>query len=1069
MIQTSKNFIVYKASAGSGKTFTLAKEFLKIALKNPDDYKKILAITFTNKAANEMKERIIKYLFDFIDENKDNDGIKKMFPKILEETNIDEHILLKNAKILLEKILYNYSDLSIMTIDSFFQRLLRTFAFDLNIPINYSIELQFDELLKQVIDLLIENVGEEDKENFNKIIFKYLKSKTDKENNWKIEDEILSISKNIFTENSFPFVEKIKKIKLENFIEIINSLNEESNNLKIIIDNNIKQLARELQNNNIPVDVFNYDFISKFIKNTKKYEIYSNSYIENALIEEKWFKKANEKIYSRIFEPIKEKIRNLILLIQEDIKKLRENSSIARNIYPTALLNEIYNLVKKVEKDENSFQLSHTNYKINAVVKNEPTPYIYERLGSKYFYYFIDEFQDTSRLQWYNLIPLLCEALSLYNNNSQGMAILFGDSKQSIYRFRGGNIEQFVELPNVPKFEENQIIVENQNILTNNFCSKPLDTNYRSCKNIIEFNNNFFKKMILDKEGEKFFNQFNTDIKNLQKIYEDVEQKTNENKGGFVSLKFFEKDEFIENVELQIFEIIKQAKELNFNYKDIAILSSANITLKKIANFLSTENIPIVSSETLLLKNSEKVDLLMSILKYLQYENNKIIAANIIIKFNKIFDIELVDIKSKIKNRKAIENYFNSFEIDFSFNSLEFLNIYEQTEYLIRVFHFQDNSDLYLLNLLDEINKFQNSKNSQSKFWEWWDEKKDKLSISIPDETDGIKLMSIHKSKGLEFPIVIFVNASQTNHPEDLWVKIKKEENNTNLHLDAVIMKDSDIKNTQYDNIYKIEQDQRVVDNLNKLYVCLTRACEKLFILSINPPKKIEKFSFESLLAEYTNTENSVFIKEESEYFFGERHQPKIDTKKINIESIEIDKLYSNNWLKDIEVNREIKDFFSIRWGNIIHFALSNIYNLNEIEYAYQSTIHKYDLNQTECNQLKDIIEKFITTDEVINIFNIKGKIINETDIIDEEGIIYRPDRVIINENEVVIIDFKTHNINFDTFENNNLNKKENDNWVENKYIKQLNNYKNLFEKMNYTNIRCYLIFISNFVKIVEL
>ncbi len=1036
------SFTIYQASAGSGKTFSLAKEYLKISLKNPDDFKHILAVTFTNKAAAEMKERIIKYLVDFADANPNNDSKKIMLPILMEETGLDENTLLKRASILLKKILYNYPDFSVMTIDSFFQRILRTFAYDLDIPVNFQLEIQFEELLEQVIDLLIDNVGQSDE--LTNLLIKFINSKADDSKNWHIEKEIFDFAKQIYYENSRQYIDKLHNLKLDDFNKIIHTINNERIIIKKVIKETILKIESLLNQANIDTNDFSNAFMKKWIDKIKNEVFEIPNSLKNSIEQVKWFSKPNATKYESVFYSIKDQLITLITNIKNNINAITEIEAIRKNIYPIALLNEIKLILDEVEKQDHTFQISDTNFKIHEITSNESTPFIYERLGDKYHYYFIDEFQDTSRLQWLNLLPLICEAISSYQGNNIGKAILFGDAKQAIYRFRGGNIEQFVKLPNIPNPKKSQIISQFETIIKDKFNSISLDTNYRSLKNIIEFNNHFFASIC--NTNELTTNIYNQHIQKAPSYNSD---------GGMVSIKVFDEKgkEYIDVVQQEILAIIEKATKDGFKLSDIAILTRDKKNSRNIADFLSSNNINIVSTDSLLLTSSIKVILIISLLKYRYYTNNQVLASNIIVQFNLLNKISNSEIKKHIETEKHIENYIKSYGYNFNFSDFELMNLYEKTEYLVRVFGFDKNGDIYVLNLLNIINEYLSKGNLESKFWDWWKIKSDELLVVAPDDIDGVKIMTIHKSKGLEFPIVILPIFKEKSKPTNIWVDFDELVKSKNIpnELTVAMMSKSDIQKTTYNQLAEEETIMEIADTINILYVALTRPIERLYLITEKAPVKSDLFSYQKSIENFINSPDykPTTITNDNEFIYGIEEPKKKFKNKSHTKTIEIKTIPSENWTTKNWISESFTDTTSMRWGKIVHFALSIIYNISDVELAIQTALQKFSLNDEEFRKLNTQIENLINLPQLVSLFNGSAKVLNEAEIVDNEGAVYRPDRVIISNQNVTILDFKTG-------QNSE------------KYKQQLSEYKKLFSLMEYKNVKAYLVFISEKIDVIE-
>jgi len=495
------NFAVYNSSAGSGKTFTLVKEYLKIALKTnkSDTYKHILAITFTNKAASEMKERILSAL-KFISGNE----VLKDTPKYLLEAlknpidkgglGLDEKIIKERCQKVLKSILHHYNDFGVSTIDKFTHKIIRTFAHDLHLPLNFEVEIDQNELLKKVIDQLIDKVGKDEK--LTKLLVEYANNKADDEKNWNIEKDLFDFTSKITNENNRHYIKKIRDLTLDDFEHIksyIFQFNKTFEQEMIEIGTKTLQFLNE---NNIEIKSFSNSFYPTYFNNLSKKNIKSpNDTLKGIIAGEKnWYSKTTESTQKQLIDAHK----NQLIDFYDEVEKLKDekysqyklNQLIYQNLYNLGIVNEIENTIFEFKKENNVLSIADFNTRISGIVSSEPVPFIYERLGEKYQHFLIDEFQDTSIIQWHNLLPLLENSLANGNFN-----MIVGDAKQAIYRFRGGEVEQIIRLPQVFKHQNNPILLEREKSLQRNFKPEILSENFRSKAEIVNFNNQFFNKI----------------------------------------------------------------------------------------------------------------------------------------------------------------------------------------------------------------------------------------------------------------------------------------------------------------------------------------------------------------------------------------------------------------------------------------------------------------------------------------------------------------------------------------------------------------------------------------------
>ena len=487
------SFQVYNASAGSGKTFTLVKEYLKILLTSDNTYKfqQILAVTFTNKAAGEMKERVIENLNAFSKEEKND-----MLQVIGKESNLPEVIIFKRSQAVLNAILQNYSAFGIMTIDSFTHKLIRTFAHDLHLPLNFEVEMDAESLLNEAVDVVISKIGSDKK--LTDLLVSYSLQKLEDDKAWDISMELKSFAKIILNETDAANLKSLNKISIDEFKILKEKLQKENKQLEDEFLGIGKKGLQIINDNGLEHNEFSYaDLPNHFKKLTKlkylkadelKFEGRLNTTIEeNKNLFTAKCSANSKQIIESIAPILKELYDESKKLYTEKYARYTLNNLIVEGLIPLAVLNYINNALQDLKSENNILLNAEFNQLIGDTIKNEPAPFIYERIGEKFRYYFIDEMQDTSQLQWQNLIPLIDHAISSENELGEpGKLLLVGDAKQSIYRWRGGKSEQFISLSSEEKNKNNNPFYVEKVL-------KSLETNFRSYSEIIDFNNSFFK------------------------------------------------------------------------------------------------------------------------------------------------------------------------------------------------------------------------------------------------------------------------------------------------------------------------------------------------------------------------------------------------------------------------------------------------------------------------------------------------------------------------------------------------------------------------------------------------
>lgn len=1048
------NFAVYNASAGSGKTFTLVKEYLKIALENDSDnqYKNILAVTFTNKAASEMKERVISAL-QSLSGQKALEGTPKHLMEALllplEKGGLgatQEQIVARSKKVL-KSILHNYGNFAIGTIDKFTHKIIRTFAHDLHLPLNFDIELNENEVLDKSIDLLISEIGSNEK--ITKLLIEYAGKKAEDEASWHIEKDLKNFAKNLIKEEGEFHLQQLRNLTIDDFEEIKKELSGSIISFEKELTSLATTAISEVQSKGIYEKSFSGSFYTKHWLKLLKFKDFTPTATFLKIIngEQNWYAKtvsqdqkdlidANQAEFIVWYNSSKD-------LIDNKGEEYIINKLLIKNIYNLAVLNEIEKTIQEYKKENSVLSISDFNKKIAKIVASEPIPFIYERLGEKYKHYLIDEFQDTSIIQWHNLVPLVDNSLA-----NGKFSMIVGDAKQAIYRFRGGEVEQIIKLPYLHNNNNNELIKEREAAFIRNYKEENLESNFRSKAEVVEFNNQFFSFIANNLSGA------------YKEIYNNLSQKFNtENSGGGVEIDLLDgedKDEFDELTYNRILEIIEHTTSETEGYKleDIAILTRGNKEGSAIASILLEKGIPVVSSESLLLNNSAEVKFLLNVFNFLV--NPKEVSFQLpIINYlvnNQFKTDKLIDIYNH-KNSNTLEVYLLSKELILDYKNIANYSLYELTEYLIRHFNLSQEVNIYIQFFLDKIQEYAaRFDNSVVNFLEWWENKSSKFSIVIPEGINAVKIMSIHKSKGLEFPVVIYPYADSIskNTEEYSWI------NDTNIERfkTAILPLSSALKGTKYERILKNEIEKSKLDLINILYVALTRPKDRLYILSkrYKAPKtasQSDSINISKLFFDYCELNSSQKVNDYT-YQFGSFLPNKSDDVSSENKNEDFTNVVYNNWRDKIEISFQAPEIWetehlesATEYGRLIHKILADIETVEDLE----TVIKKYQLagiiNSKEAENISIEIKEIINLDSVRPFFTDLDKVINETSILLPSGKTYQPDRVVQKNNETFIIDYKTGN-------------------QETSHLKQLANYQTILLEMGYSNVKSYLLYIKD-------
>ena len=1040
ILNSDSAFTIYNAAAGAGKTYTLVKAYLKALLSYDykEGYKNILAITFTNKAVAEMKERILQNLYN-LSGLGDTEKTKDLVLDLTEETGLTNEKLQQKAEKVLKSILHNYASFDVVTIDTFTHRVIRTFAYDLGIPMNFEIEMDTQLLIQEAVDALISKIGQD--KALTETIIDFTLNKLEDDKSWDISKELYSIGGLIYSENDRDHITKLSGKTIGDFNTLKKNLQQKIRSKTAYIIDNSKSILESISSSGLE----NSDFYRSFVPN--HFEKLVTGDLENVDYKAGWKQNISEAQFytTKLDNEKKQSIDQLRPLIEnsfEETKKLTFEilllKNFLKNITPLSVLTLIQNELEILKKEKKVLLISEFNSIISNAIQDQPAPFIYERLGERYRDYFIDEFQDTSELQWNNLVPLIDNALSTETlSGKRGSITIVGDAKQAIYRWRGGKAEQFINLSHKTNpFSVNEKKVNN------------LPKNYRSYSEIVDFNNQFFQhlsKEFIDKDYNELYLQGNNQQFNLKE-------------GGFVKISFIEalnKEEENELYPIKVLDAIQELKEKGYPLKEICILVRKQKEGTEIASFLTQHNIPIISSETLLIKNAEEVKMLISFLNWFINKEDILSKVEFIRHLNK--DATHQGDHNSIENLlhsdpKKFSLQLKELNIVFDIDKFSLLPLYEALLYFLRSFHITLN--IYVKFFLDLAFSYsQKHADGLIGFMRYWESKKDKLSIIAPASEDAVNIMTIHKAKGLEFPCVIYPYAN-TNIYQEIepmtWLYVNPEEHsgftelytNYNLKLAEI--------NQQGEDIVHRRQSQLQLDNYNLLYVALTRAIKELYIISkleITSKGEVKENYFSSSFISFLKLKG-IWQQDTLEYSFGSSIVQQ-DKKENGTKSL----VLKDNSELTTDKNPILSTTSSQLWGtkaeaaintgNIIHQLLSEINTAGDLQHILYKYVQKGIITNQEQKDYQLKIESIIHHPLLKECFSEKNNNYNEIDII-SKGKVYRPDKIVINnEKNITVIDYKTgkphtsHEI-------------------------QIKTYASLFEEMGYSDIKTILVYVSD-------
>lgn len=1041
---------VYKASAGSGKTFTLAREYMTLVIDNPYAYRTILAVTFTNKATEEMKLRILGQLYGIAHHLPESDQYLKQIHEAL--PHLSESQIRKNAEAALRLLIHNYNYFHVQTIDTFFQSVLRNLARELDLTANLRIGLNDYQVEQQAVDELIESLEDTDKLLF--WIMEYIKENIADDKGWNVIGQIKSFGEHIFRDYYKENADKLSERMAEDgFFE---GFKEKMKNIKKKAKEQFDEIAASffdaLEEGGYSADDLSgktrgiWSYFNK-IKNGK----YSDDDLLNLTFTkcmespDNWVKKADVKNHTDLYQQVSSVLYPILQFSEQHrptlVKMYKSADLTVKHLNQLRLLGSIDKKVRTMNQEANRFLLSDTQTLLHSLIQDSDSPFIFEKIGTQLNHVMIDEFQDTSTIQWKNFKVLLEETMSREDAGN----LIVGDVKQSIYRWRSGDWRLLNNIESEFINPKKQLDIET------------LDTNYRSDRNVIDFNNAFFVEAA-KQEYKNLKEAMPEEAQQLLNAYADVEQKVPANKRaqGYVEIKLLKTQEDEDTADestdkgkgermMQLcLETVDKLVARGVPINKIAILVRNNQTIQDIAEyFMNHSDYEMVSDEAFRLDASQAVQTLVTALHYLMHPNDDIARATLL---------------------KYALTYLDSEELvtQLTSNRQEYLEIplLDLTERLFTEFRLGEVEDMkaqsaYVCAFYDKLNAFlaDNSSDIEA-FLQEWDANLHGKSIHC-DGTDGIRLLTIHKSKGLEYDHVIMPYCDwQLEKSNTIWCTPQEEPYNE-LPLVPVDFSAGQMKQSIYEPDYHHEHLQNMVDNLNLLYVAFTRAGHNLYVFgkraTQNYRSSIIELSLDQVAEKLKKAQESISpLAEDKEvpveihglgtdsktsdivFTYGEPYIPKqkvVMEMKLNsnvftlpsemmeteiIVSSKMPEFKQSNKSRDLIVGDEEEEQqkYYIKMGTVLHSLFSTIRTHDDIDGALKQLELDgmlYDENISK-EKVREMIRKRLESDKVNDWFSDRWEIFNECSIISmNKGKmeVHRPDRVMKDENETIVVDFK--------------------------------------------------------------
>lgn len=948
------NLHVIRASAGSGKTYTLTNEYLKLLFSKERGYRNILAVTFTNKATEEMKRRVVESLHK--ESKKSPVAAKK-----------------------LAELLHDYSSFSISTIDKFFQQTVRAFAREIGKNSAYGVELDTEMVLQEAIDNMIYNLDKEENQDLLNWLIVISNDRVEQGDGWNIRDDIKKLANELFKESYLGFKREIEDkvvakreiAELSSEISVIikeftDALRKLSERAFCLIERENLQLVHFKGGSRTPLNFFKKVIDGKIENLSNSFRVMREGV--DALVA-LTTKKKDPSIYESIqncwHNGLGEVISQVCDLYDNQYVAYRSAIVVKNNLQIMGVIFDLERFISDYTKENNVVLIPETTQLLNSIIDESDAPFIYEKSGVRIDHFMLDEFQDTSLMQWKNFLPLINESLSRGMSN-----LIVGDEKQSIYRWRGsdwGLLSSGIY----------------NDIPPNSIIQSALKQNWRSSKNIIDFNNALFpfagevcREFVLKEAGEIY-----------KEAFQEYSSQTDKSK-GYVWVKFLESTRPSSNDwqnEALIHSLVKskEAIERGYRMSDISFLVRTNREARLVVNFLLENGLSVISDEALLIDSSPTVRKVLSLLQY------------------------MVDPHDAINNRIAL---FLGIDTD-KILDLSHLPLYELCQKCALIVNpsINQSETLFVSSFLDIV--LEQSKvgiSEPSSFIRWWRECGFKISVPAPDGQEAIRVMTIHKSKGLGIPIVIlpFLHLEMEHNAQlapILWCKTKESPYNKFPLLP--IKYSSSLMDSYFQQDYLLERSNSYIDNLNTAYVALTRAERELYIIAPQPSGSSGTLHFSKIL--YTFVEREL---NENEFCMGEPTAPQKELSKHSVEVKRLESFNSYDLGSRISLSLRGEEFYSDESmrarGMALHKIMEYIEVESDLDFAIERVVSLGLLQNSKKEELREELIRMLNSVKEFHWFDGSFKVIRELDLILPGGQIKRPDRVLMG-GEAQVIDFK--------------------------------------------------------------
>ncbi len=1026
-------FVYCHAAAGSGKTFTLVFEYLRLAMSLPPldkQFRSILAITFTNKAAAEMKGRIMEELETLADEGVDaDDGMGAQLLAALAGTRAfpgrtpspDE--LQRMAATLQRKILHNYTDLSVATIDSFMHRIVRTFAHDLGHSPDFEVVKDWDMLVEDTVDRLMAMVGTPEAADLTAILRAWADSNMEADKGYNVEGDLRSLASLLAEEDVGRHLQQLDRLTPADFLDIQRSLTAQQHDSEARLRAIGKEAVELLQQTSVTDnDCYHRSqgFLHWFHRLAVGDMVEPNSYVVASLTGGKMVTPGCDKGLAAVLETLRPRLEQLFAKAQHffehDMVDYNSRAMILDNLYATALLGRLYRIMDEYLHDEHLLPIAEFNRMINNVVEDEdnPAPFIFERLGNRYRHFLVDEFQDTSVMQWHNLVPLI------ENGVAHGYgSLVVGDGKQAIYRFRQGDVRQFLRLPHVDGMRHHGTTLA----LPGNSRLLPLGTNYRTMSAVVDFNNDFFSDIVRkqfhddDWIREVYVGRDN-DGRCREAGDEELRQTKHKTGEGHVCIAMVDS-----KVRTDLYAEVRDTVQMLVNergyaYRDIMILARSNSQLADLGAWLAVESdIPQTSSQSFLLRSSDAAMAVVAALRLVHDPGSRAAAVELVQRMQRLGIVaDGVDAAVMVGDMDAFTTRLASLSggIKLDTDELASRDVYDMCEDVVRRLRIDGIDMPYIGTLLDAAATFAAShRQNLGEFLQWLDDNPD-ISARVSDKLDAVQMLTIHKAKGLQKPVVVCMFLPAEERMPSMWVDVPEGICGDGPQLPTAYVRFKKNTPNRFADQCDAEMDLARLDDLNVLYVALTRPEDQLFVLC-----QRGKAGYPALLEQYIS-ERQLEAGADGRVHLGDAGWHKqvggSGSKKKRAKDktvLQLHRLSFADWTSRVSIaspsERATTSLLEdkVRFGIYAHELLSSIRCAADVDIVMTRFRERYPLEADEAAALEHLVHAAVEGPASSRFFDASYQSVAELDIYDK-GKMSRPDRVVFTPDATWVVDFKT-------------------------------------------------------------